>query len=257
MKNLNLALITIGLTALSPLCFAVGNENSGGGNAPGSSREEIQEAVDLIPMRLLTFIGGASKGELPTDVAEAFKRFNVIHSMDKEYGQPITSAEWSVNHTKYTPASGPCYDKDRKERDSAVTAFSLGSPVCMSLTRLARIPRETLDRTVTALAAHELAHQVGLGETEALQVQLYVTEMYDNTYGGAGVTCYVSEFKDWSGKVTGYQVKFGIWQDCTYGCATGYIFDADKLNTALPMLRNSLLGRKIGRDGGCTTFTFR
>jgi len=256
LKFLPVAALAVGVLSCATNASFAGETGTHGGNAPKSDSERIRAAIDRAPQRLLTFITSASKGELPSNVREAFKRFNTPTGReDKYWNAPITRADWNIRKTKFKSVDGPCYDKNHKEKDSSVKKTKTGFEVCMSISRLTRVPPEAVTRTVTALAAHELAHEVGLGEVDAVNVQRYVIAADDGLWGRASVRCLVNELKDYTGKITGYQINFGSGEEDGSG-PSAYIVSPDQLGEAIIKMRKSLLGRKVGPDGGCTEFVF-
>lgn len=241
-----------------------GGSDRGGGEVPKSTKEQIQAAIDLAPTRLRNFVASSLSAEMPIAVQEAFRRFSSDHKpveINELTKRPKTNLEWALEHTQIQLVEGSCQDQTHEmvEKEATVAAFVWGSPICMSLQRLKRLPQTSLDRNISGLVVHELVHQAGIrSDRVASQVQIFVSRHISEDRGTLELECKVTELKDSRGNVERYQVDFpSAFLDCTGGCGTGYSFDAEELGTALPMLRTSFLGKKMGRDGGCTSFKFK
>lgn len=92
---------------------------------------------------------------------------------------------------------GPYKDLDESESDAAVTARTPMAPICFSVPRLQNIPPEALEKRILALAAHEFVrHYNNYGEAEALKVQVYVLEHYEELTGKDGFKMTTAFFVD-------------------------------------------------------------
>ncbi|HLE01365.1 MAG TPA: hypothetical protein VJB59_13965 [Bdellovibrionota bacterium] len=253
-------IVFFGLALCGYKAIAGGGADTGGGNASKTTEMDIVVAVGNATHFLPVFIAGANQGELPSEVKEAFRRFSQVQSVEKlplGKERPVSSAEWNLANSSFFYEPLPCLDDNGNERDASVKAGEYSRwHICISVSRLTRVPKESIGRTMAALVAHELTHEVGLGEAEAVQVQLFVSQMYSEWSYDPIVTCTVFERKYENGKIEGYQISFPHDPACTSGCVEAVQIKPTELGKTIVQLRTSLLGRKVGRDGGCNVFNF-
>ncbi len=99
-----------------------------------------------------------------------------------DYYQKWWGLEEVITNTEINLIEDDCHEMDGTPADASVTAFELGADICFSLTRMQRIPPESLKKHLYAVWFHELAHLVGY-EEEAQKLEDYILYVYDITYG--------------------------------------------------------------------------
>ncbi len=92
---------------------------------------------------------------------------------DKDLAEYIDLIKVNLNE------DGPCTYHDDKESDASVSKFIRDAEVCFSLKTLQRIPKASLNKHITALWAHELAHLNGFDEVLAQKLEAAIIEIYD------------------------------------------------------------------------------
>ncbi len=90
-----------------------------------------------------------------------------------------------IENTEIKLIEEDCVEMDGTPADASVTAFELGADICFSLTRMQRIPPESLKKHVYAVWFHELAHIVGYKE-EARVLEDYILYAYEQTVSMKG-----------------------------------------------------------------------
>lgn len=92
-----------------------------------------------------------------------------------------------IDQVKIVAQKEDCLGKLHESKDGS--AFD--NTICLSSTRLARIPNETLTMEIDALAAHELAHLRGANEADAQIVQKWFLNSQMTSFTTADLKSYV------------------------------------------------------------------
>jgi|GEM_PF-6691805 len=106
----------------------------------------------------------------------------------------------AVRESKLIRKNGLCTSRKGHPRDSSVAEDKPGSPICISITSLQRVDDEFLEAQISALIAHEVAHQFGANEETAVKVQMAVLHSSQKNfvfdYVGLNVRILSEEKKD-------------------------------------------------------------
>ncbi len=94
------------------------------------------------------------------------------------------SLQAALKTTKIVEQHKPCSAPHGLLTDASVSALKLGTPVCFNVNSLRWIADDQLQAQVTALLAHEMAHEYGFGESAAVKIQNYV--LRTSVYGFTG-----------------------------------------------------------------------
>jgi hypothetical protein len=186
---------TLALTALPAIAALRGGAGDGGGGHGFSSTP--QEVRDYL-QKPATAWGGT---QAEVDIRYVQDRLNTWMALSPDYAPNATVKKvllamheaypgkkfGSAAANKLLAVSEACYDHDGSMSDGATTIGKLDAPICMNVNSLARYPAEDLRTEIVALYYHEWTHQLGFGETEAVEMQNYVKHyvpMVLSTTGG-------------------------------------------------------------------------
>lgn len=146
-----------------------GGMDAGGGHGLGSSREEVMEALDKLPLALdLYFRRMNSTGLLdPKNIKD-----ENLKKVVEKYLPDTSSSKKILEPIKFNiQESLPCNSEHGPS--DASTKFQQGAEICFSIPSIMRFPKSTLNYTLASLLVHELAHQKGANEAEAVMLQKY------------------------------------------------------------------------------------
>jgi len=161
--------------------FSYGGAGSHGGNTSRSTPEQVKLAVTRDAQMLLPGVFAHIRQEMN-------QRGEALHISDPALREVFSAMLGSDNSLdiKRIPAlidlsatpfkikdTGVCFDGS-KPRDASVLEYKLKSEMCISVTRLTRIPTKALAVQISALLIHELAHHFGFNEDKAQKVQKFV-----------------------------------------------------------------------------------
>lgn len=256
-KVFKLSSLFIGLTLVCPFMAQAGPGGTGGGDVQLSSPRQVEDAISSAKSLIVEWLKVYQiHFNSITSEAAISKLYKDFFSLKGETQTPISI--WSIEHSKLKiKKDGPCKDLKGNEKDAAVQEqLEPGSPICLSVPRLTRIPSDQLERQITALVAHELTHQIlrTMDEEWPVKIQQEVLETYASALA-KDVTCGVNSFRNYKGEVTHYQINFGFLLDCSGGCGTGFSFPKEDLSYYMELARKRHLD-PLGRSVGCTNFKF-
>ncbi len=182
MKNNFIYLLTLlVLTCLGTPAFA-GN-SGGGGNVGGSTKTEVLNAIKQMdsggiynflptnPMMWFAILKQARTAALSGNADIEALLDKMFVSSDSAFQSTAIYKDW-LNTSRNQIESGPC-SGDGAPSDASVGERKLGSPVCVSVVRLQRLPKSSLGKEIDGLMAHEFAHHFGADETLARNFQRY------------------------------------------------------------------------------------
>lgn len=171
------------LARLSALAFLIAHPAIAGRNAPEegarfSARAQVVEAI-----------AGVKKDFLQALLSDAqnMQILNDKYAKDRELREALQSMRGESNakagaallkdleQVEFQPRSN-CRDRGGNFKD-ATTAPARKAPICFSISRLRRFPKEQLRAEIASLALHQLARHFGQNEIGATKFELYLREL--------------------------------------------------------------------------------
>jgi hypothetical protein len=168
---------------LASVTFA-GNEGSGGGDSERSSAVEVEFQTSGAAGNVVTALTD-SKG-LGDAKANAMAK-QIRESVDLSHVR---------NGTGYFLSNEPCFDKDSATHMGGAVIGDTGRPFCLSVPLLQKLPPRVLFEQIMALMAHELAHQAGYEEADALHLQNWALQRARNASAAYTVVYIISRAKE-------------------------------------------------------------
>lgn len=177
-----------------------GTQNTGGGIVFNSTKEQVNEALDLAlklatepDMKKNVFVqfwkdwGQSDQNVLiakPTHLfkyAETSVRVGSEVSPNEKFESPVLMA---LSKDKILRADGDCEPSPTNQHtDGSVSSFTINADVCFSVRNLMRLPPSSLLRETLSLVLHEAIHMGGGQEPEALAWQELFSKYFGARFG--------------------------------------------------------------------------
>lgn len=177
-----------------------GTQTTGGGNTINSSKEQVNEALDLA-LKLATepdmtknvFVqfwkdwGRSNQNELISKPNHLFIRAETAAKAGYEVS-PNERFESSVlmafGKNKILRADSDCQaSSSNLHTDGSVSSFTVDADVCFSVRNLMRLPPASLLREILSLVLHEAIHMGGGQEPEAVAWQTLFSKYFGARFG--------------------------------------------------------------------------
>ncbi len=202
MKTLTLFLLGL-LTSVT--AFAGGN-SGGGGNGTESEVQHVEEIIKGQLSGLAMTLAETSWDEYHSDflnpcfVSDASLRAVLSKMLDRPVRMvngkceaPLSTAQRAHESELAKALHSPMVTPNTKACTSVVghqdgyTKNRVGEQICLSAFTMKRYPRHAVERELTALLFHEVAHQFGFDESTADALQTYIVRKYEllNAYKDA------------------------------------------------------------------------
>lgn len=203
-KPLKLSLLTLliisGLHCSRETTTRNGTQTSGGGNTINSSKEQVNEALDLA-LKLATqpdmsknvFVqfwkdwGQSHQNELIAKPNHLFARAETTAkagyevSPNEHFESPVLMA---LSKNKILRADSDCQPSSTNlHTDGSVSSFSIEADVCFSVRNLMQLPPASLLREILSLVLHEAIHMGGGQEPEARAWQALFSKYFGARFG--------------------------------------------------------------------------
>ncbi len=169
-----------------------GGQDVGGGDALGSTEEEVRFAVQSAIVAIQDINGdelykvnpirdiilSLRNSELDPVAMKIFYPKGWDHKEQKKIFPIITPEGLFKQKFKkgniVWKSKGPCAAEGHRHSDASVSSHRIGADVCLSIENLRKIPKESLFKEMIGLLIHEIAHLEGFKETEALKLHKYI-----------------------------------------------------------------------------------
>lgn len=166
--NRNLLTLAMGILACTS-AWASGPGSTGGGDVPLSSESQVRHAIRDASAQLVNYLQ------------------NNIYSDDSSIDVQIATAilkkisiEKITSGVDFILSDGYCTDSNRRQHAGGAIIGDTATPICLSMMKLRAVPADSLKTELGALIAHELAHQVGYLEFDAVTFQNDMSTIFKN-----------------------------------------------------------------------------
>ncbi len=179
-------LFTLGLMLLGSVAFGNptrgGGTDSGGGDTERSSVEVVEAAATSAGSSVLSYLAWAQTGSSDQKIREIASRIiSFVQAKPDAPGEVVRSLALFENRD-FQFTEGECFDKYGNSKTGSAIINS-SAPFCLSLYYLRLLPVHDLEEQLGPMMGHELSHQVGYEESDAVYFQNHLLRVFRNQDG--------------------------------------------------------------------------